>query len=120
MRISRPLMVRISAAGSFAIPRGYTWIIDVPAKLRGRPFLITRTRLRTAVCPLEDRCWAIRSTLPPPRAGILLHTWFTRQRKIRKTGKWVTVTELEEMAGTTGLEPATSDVTGRRSNQLNY
>lgn len=25
-----------------------------------------------------------------------------------------------EMAGTTGLEPATSDVTGRRSNQLNY
>jgi hypothetical protein len=32
--------------------------------------------------------------------------------------------ELEKrwknMAGTTGLEPATSDVTGRRSNQLNY
>jgi hypothetical protein len=26
----------------------------------------------------------------------------------------------KEMAGTTGLEPATSDVTGRRSNQLNY
>ena len=25
-----------------------------------------------------------------------------------------------ELAGTTGLEPATSDVTGRRSNQLNY
>src|SRR3954452_12374789 len=24
------------------------------------------------------------------------------------------------VAGTTGLEPATSDVTGRRSNQLNY
>ena len=24
------------------------------------------------------------------------------------------------MAGTTGLEPATSGVTGRRSNQLNY
>ena len=27
---------------------------------------------------------------------------------------------MEGMAGTTGLEPATSDVTGRRSNQLNY
>src|SRR5579864_3778876 len=27
---------------------------------------------------------------------------------------------IEGMAGTTGLEPATSDVTGRRSNQLNY
>jgi hypothetical protein len=26
----------------------------------------------------------------------------------------------EELAGTTGLEPATSDVTGRRSNQLSY
>ncbi len=27
---------------------------------------------------------------------------------------------IKGMAGTTGLEPATSDVTGRRSNQLNY
>ena len=27
---------------------------------------------------------------------------------------------LSEMAEPTGLEPATSDVTGRRSNQLNY
>jgi hypothetical protein len=26
----------------------------------------------------------------------------------------------KKVAGTTGLEPATSDVTGRRSNQLNY
>ncbi len=28
--------------------------------------------------------------------------------------------KMQELAGTTGLEPATSDVTGRRSNQLNY
>jgi hypothetical protein len=28
--------------------------------------------------------------------------------------------DLREMAGATGLEPATSCVTGRRSNQLNY
>ncbi len=27
---------------------------------------------------------------------------------------------MKRLAGTTGLEPATSDVTGRRSNQLNY
>ena len=27
---------------------------------------------------------------------------------------------LESMAGTTGLEPATSAVTGQRSNQLSY
>ena len=33
----------------------------------------------------------------------------------KKAGNW-----LKRMAGTTGLEPATSDVTGRRSNQLNY
>src|SRR4051812_22610603 len=32
----------------------------------------------------------------------------------------IRIEEEERMAGTTGLEPATSDVTGRRSNQLNY
>jgi Phage integrase family len=32
----------------------------------------------------------------------------------------VVETIRRKMAGTTGLEPATSDVTGRRSNQLNY
>ena len=30
------------------------------------------------------------------------------------------LSDWKGMAGTTGLEPATSDVTGRRSNQLNY
>jgi hypothetical protein len=30
------------------------------------------------------------------------------------------ITLLERMAGTTGLEPAASAVTGQRSNQLNY
>ena len=32
----------------------------------------------------------------------------------------VSANKREKVAGTTGLEPATSDVTGRRSNQLNY
>jgi hypothetical protein len=32
----------------------------------------------------------------------------------------VDVVRVEEMAGATGLEPAASCVTGRRSNQLNY
>jgi hypothetical protein len=30
------------------------------------------------------------------------------------------ITPLERMAGTTGLEPATSAVTGQRSSRLNY
>ena len=30
------------------------------------------------------------------------------------------VTACKEMAGSTGLEPAASAVTGQRSNQLNY
>ena len=34
---------------------------------------------------------------------------------------WLTTGSfLQGMAGTTGLEPATSAVTGQRSNQLNY
>ena len=32
----------------------------------------------------------------------------------------LTLRYLESMAGTTGLEPATSAVTGQRSNQLSY
>ena len=32
----------------------------------------------------------------------------------------IRATLLERMAGTTGLEPAASAVTGQRSNQLNY
>ena len=30
------------------------------------------------------------------------------------------MTEIREVAGVTGLEPAASGVTGRRSNQLSY
>jgi alkaline phosphatase D len=41
-------------------------------------------------------------------------------RSCRAAGRLRARTENERMAGTTGLEPATSDVTGRRSNQLNY
>jgi hypothetical protein len=39
----------------------------------------------------------------------------TQLRKAGKSGKF-----LKTLAGPTGLEPATSDVTGQRSNQLNY
>src|SRR6266545_2462932 len=40
----------------------------------------------------------------------------TRDLRHRYLGR----VRVERMAGWTGLEPATSDVTGRRSNQLNY
>ena len=40
------------------------------------------------------------------------------QRRFWKAGKSGKL--LKIMAGPTGLEPATSDVTGQRSNQLNY
>jgi hypothetical protein len=39
--------------------------------------------------------------------------WSTEESYVYETKK-------KRVAGTTGLEPATSDVTGRRSNQLNY
>jgi hypothetical protein len=35
-------------------------------------------------------------------------------------GRQLILRTLESMAGTTGLEPATSAVTGQHSNQLNY
>jgi hypothetical protein len=35
-------------------------------------------------------------------------------------GRQLILSHLESMAGTTGLEPATSAVTGQHSNQLNY
>jgi hypothetical protein len=41
---------------------------------------------------------------------------FVSQKKISATE----VALIFELAEPTGLEPATSDVTGRRSNQLNY
>jgi hypothetical protein len=37
-----------------------------------------------------------------------------------KLGEKIGLKQLGEEAGATGLEPAASGVTGRRSNQLNY
>ena len=37
-----------------------------------------------------------------------------------ESGVWGQSPQIKEMAGSTGLEPATSGVTGQRSNQLNY
>ena len=55
------------------------------------------------------------------RGGIeTLSRFFAHGEEARAQSQLAPQTLKEEMAGTTGLEPATSDVTGRRSNQLNY
>ena len=53
-----------------------------------------------------------RSTTAERRIGAVARGLRARRQRLGASGN----TE----AGTTGLEPATSDVTGRRSNQLNY
>ena len=48
-------------------------------------------------------------------------TGTARGRHVTETLEGANVLELRKMlAGSTGLEPAASGVTGRRSNQLNY
>ncbi len=63
--------------------------------------------------------------------GLTPGTWLTvnaRSRRVATFSATVAFTRraqcrpklLKKLAGTTGLEPATSCVTGMRSNQLNY
>ncbi len=40
--------------------------------------------------------------------------------RVKTAGNHIIFNELMEVAGATGLEPAASGVTGRRSNQLSY
>ena len=48
-------------------------------------------------------------------------TGTVRGRRVTENSRGANESELHEMlAGSTGLEPAASGVTGRRSNQLNY
>ena len=49
--------------------------------------------------------------------GILPESWLAMSEP---SGSPLGETEVSRMAGSTGLEPAASGVTGRRSNQLNY
>lgn len=55
-----------------------------------------------------------RNTRKQPIAGLV------DPDSIVTVGRQLILISLESMAGTTGLEPATSAVTGQRSNQLSY
>jgi hypothetical protein len=44
--------------------------------------------------------------------------WRTQSKNKKEPANWLFF--ITKMAEPTGFEPATSDVTGRRSNQLNY
>jgi hypothetical protein len=45
---------------------------------------------------------------------------YPKKKKTTPKGGLLPLISQEQVAEPTGLEPATSDVTGRRSNQLNY
>ncbi len=67
------------------------------------------------------------SEAPEPRASWLICLAALGACALVRRGRWFGADSRREediskgnLAGTTGLEPATSDVTGRRSNQLNY
>ena len=70
------------------------------------------TRIPTSLAPRHT------STRPGSKRGC--HRGVRADRPEQADRRRVTCVEREEVAGSTGLEPAASGVTGRRSNQLNY
>ena len=83
----------------------------------------------TQRCALGEEGWASGCAAPIDSVSRACGSGAHRSKKLvapeNPFGFWRGLREAgsvrgKEMAGTTGLEPATSDVTGRRSNQLNY
>ena len=67
----------------------------------------------------SEACKAKRAVLPAGR--MRLDTWVYRRSRPRSGGRHRDLRHsYRKMARVTGLEPATSGVTGRRSNQLSY
>ena len=71
---------------------------------------------RAAAKVWNDALGDVIQTSKKPAAARSLAESCTETTKLRV----FVANKRKKMAGTTGLEPATSDVTGRRSNQLNY
>jgi hypothetical protein len=57
---------------------------------------------------------------PPPPLPRSVSCGNVVEARVTLRNRWSRRVRAGKMAGWTGLEPATSDVTGRRSNQLNY
>ena len=69
---------------------------------------------------LADMVLQVAASVRSADLGHSVSVGVTRRRGPPKVNAWKVGETLKRMAGTTGFEPATSDVTGRRSNQLNY
>ncbi len=64
---------------------------------------------------LQSRSLRTRISQSKRRGVATFSATVVADRRVRRDAKL-----LKKLAGTTGLEPATSCVTGMRSNQLNY
>ena len=72
---------------------------------------------------MRSDCWIKTVRLKADPTSGLAHARATpkaSQRLELETGHYDETERSEGVAGWTGLEPAASGVTGRRSNQLNY
>ena len=74
---------------------------EIATKIKEKALILTDNQLKSRL--ISWSCWADSNCRPHPYQGCALPT------------------ELQQRVATTkGLEPSTSGVTGRRSNQLNY
>jgi hypothetical protein len=96
---------------------------DLPARRIGRRWVFLRDRLAAAITPLDDpAAWKPRKRdlkSPERYSTALLRHGHYNDTYAAETKKSLRLQGLPR-ARATGLEPATSGVTGRRSNQLSY
>jgi hypothetical protein len=123
----RGLPMRIPLAPAFFIPvftrsrissRSNSAIAPTIWNMR-RPLVVLRPRLSLRETNAIFSALNSASAFTPKK-GVHLGVTSQRTSQFRLLGLRHSRKLLKRMAGTTGLEPATSAVTGQRSNQLNY